>query len=79
MAGTRRYRRHDGDGSDGVGRYDGVEGAATFSLQRRYARACRMSDEMLCLLKPGFPDARFARQRTLYGIAVISTWRGGYI
>jgi hypothetical protein len=26
-----------------------------------HARACRITDEILCLLKGGFPDAAFAR------------------
>jgi len=37
-----------------------------------HARACRITDEILCLLRGGFPDAAFARWRTLHELSVIS-------
>ena len=37
-----------------------------------HARACRITDEILCLLKGGFPDAAFARWRTLHELSVLS-------
>lgn len=50
------------------------EEAKIYNLQRLHARACRMSDEILCLLKAGYPDAGLARWRSLYEVAVISTF-----
>lgn len=37
-----------------------------------HARACRIADEILCLLSGGFPDAAFARWRTLHELSVLS-------
>lgn len=37
-----------------------------------HARACRISDEILCLLRGGFPDAAIARWRTLHELSVLS-------
>jgi len=37
-----------------------------------HARACRITDEILCLLRGGFPDAAFARWRTLHELSVLS-------
>jgi len=41
-----------------------------FALIKNHSRACLMSEEILHLLKGGFPDAAFARWRSLYEIAV---------
>ena len=40
------------------------------ALIQNHSRACLMSEEILHLLKGGFPDAAFARWRSLYEIAV---------
>lgn len=37
-----------------------------------HARACKITDEILCLLRGGFPDAAFARWRTLHELTVLS-------
>lgn len=37
-----------------------------------HARACRITDEILCLLRGGFADAAFARWRTLHELSVLS-------
>lgn len=37
---------------------------------RHHARACHISQEILCLLKSGFPDAAHARWRALHEVAV---------
>lgn len=51
-----------------------VDEAKIYCLQRLHARACRLSEEILCLLRSGYPDAGLARWRTLYEVAVISTF-----
>ena len=44
------------------------------ALIKNHSRACLMSEEILHLLKGGFPDAAFARWRSLYEIAVTATF-----
>lgn len=39
-------------------------------LVRHHARACHISNEILCLLKSGFPDAAHARWRALHEVNV---------
>lgn len=39
-------------------------------LMRQHANACRITDEIIHLLKGGFPDGALARWRTLFEIAV---------
>lgn len=46
------------------------------ALIENHSRACLMSEEILHLLKGGFPDAAFARWRSLYEIAVTATFIG---
>lgn len=46
------------------------------ALIKNHSRACLMSEEILHLLKGGFPDAAFARWRSLYEIAVTATFIG---
>ncbi len=41
-------------------------------MKRVHARACQISNEILCLLRGGFADGAFARWRTLHELAVIS-------
>jgi len=43
-------------------------------LVKHHARACLVSQEILFLLKGGFPDAALSRWRTLHEINVISTF-----
>jgi hypothetical protein len=42
------------------------------ALVRIHVRACRTANEILTLLKAGYPDGAFARWRTLYELAVIA-------
>ncbi len=44
------------------------------ALIKNHSRACLMSEDILHLLKGGFPDAAFARWRSLYEIAVTATF-----
>lgn len=44
------------------------------ALQRLQGRACLISNEILVLLKAGFPDGAYARCRTLYETMVISSF-----
>lgn len=44
------------------------------ALIKNHSRACLISEEILHLLKGGFPDAAFARWRSLYEIAVTGTF-----
>ncbi|GAA5477208.1 hypothetical protein Hhel01_00687 [Haloferula helveola] len=54
---------------------NGSPGEHLFSaLIRNHSRACLMAEEILHLLKGGFPDAAFARWRSLYEIAVTATF-----
>jgi hypothetical protein len=46
------------------------------ALIKNHSRSCLMSEEILHLLKGGFPDAAFARWRSLYEIAVTATFIG---
>jgi hypothetical protein len=46
------------------------------ALIKNHSRACLMSEEILHLLKGGFPDAAFARWRSLYEIAVTASFIG---
>lgn len=46
------------------------------ALIKNHSRACLISEEILHLLKGGFPDAAFARWRSLYEIAVTATFIG---
>lgn len=46
------------------------------ALIKNHSRACLMSEEILHLLKGSFPDAAFARWRSLYEIAVTATFIG---
>ena len=46
------------------------------ALIKNHSRACLMAEEILHLLKCGFPDAAFARWRSLYEIAVTATFIG---
>jgi len=41
-------------------------------ITRLHGRACQIAQEILILLKHGFPDGAFARWRTLHEIAVLS-------
>ena len=47
-----------------------------YALIKNHSRACLMSEEILHLLEGGFPDAAFARWRSLYEIAVTATFIG---
>ena len=42
------------------------------ALRYIHARSCRITDEILCLLRGGFADAAFARWRTLHKLSVLS-------
>lgn len=46
------------------------------ALIKNHSRACLISEEIFHLLKGGFPDAAFARWRSLYEIAVTATFIG---
>lgn len=46
------------------------------ALIKNHSRACLMSEEILHLLMGGFPDAAFARWRSLYEIAVTASFIG---
>ena len=46
------------------------------ALIKNHSRACLMAEEILHLLKGGFPDAAFARWRSLYEIAVTASFIG---
>ena len=46
------------------------------ALIKNHSRACLMAEEILHLLKGGFPDAAFARWRSLYEIAVTAFFIG---
>jgi hypothetical protein len=41
-------------------------------LLRLHARACQVSDEIICLLEAGFSDGAMARWRTLHEIAAVA-------
>lgn len=41
-------------------------------LIRLYARACQVTDEIICLLENGFADGAMARWRTLHEISVVA-------
>lgn len=41
-------------------------------LRRLHARACQVTDEILCLLAAGFSDGAMARWRTLHEIAIVA-------
>lgn len=41
-------------------------------LHTLHGRACQIYQEILCLLKNGFPDAAFARWRTMYEVCCIA-------
>ncbi len=43
-----------------------------------HARAVRVSNEILALLREGFPDGALSRWRTLHEIGVVSTFLAGY-
>ncbi|WP_113154820.1 DUF5677 domain-containing protein [Nitratireductor sp. OM-1] len=43
------------------------------ALSRLHARACRVAEEILVLLKAGFADGAMARWRTLYEITTVAT------
>jgi hypothetical protein len=42
-------------------------------LTRQHARACQVTDEILCLLENGFADGAMAGWRTLHEIAVVAS------
>ena len=42
------------------------------ALSRLHARACQVTDEVVCLLSAGFADGAMARWRTLHEIAVVA-------
>lgn len=42
------------------------------ALEKIHARACQVSNEILCLIRGGFADGAFARWRTLYELATVS-------
>src|SRR5205085_1323322 len=42
-------------------------------IARLLARACQVTDEIICLLENGFADGAMARWRTLHEIAVVAT------
>lgn len=41
-------------------------------LSRLHARACQVTDEIVCLLRSGFADGAMARWRTLHEIAIVA-------
>ena len=41
-------------------------------LTRLHARACQVTDEIVCLLRSGFADGAMARWRTLHEIAIVA-------
>ena len=43
-------------------------------LLRFHARACQITDEILCLLEGGFADGAMARWRTLHEVAVVASF-----
>jgi hypothetical protein len=43
-------------------------------LLRLHARACQITDEIICLLEGGFADGAMARWRTLHEVAVVATF-----
>lgn len=42
-------------------------------LVRLHARACQVSDEIICLMENGFADGAMARWRTLHELSVVAT------
>ena len=47
-------------------------------LTRSHARACQISEEIICLLDGGFADGAMARWRTLYEVAVVAEFIGAH-
>lgn len=47
-------------------------------LTRSHARACQITEEVICLLGAGFADGAMARWRTLHEIAVVASFVGTY-
>jgi Family of unknown function (DUF5677) len=45
-------------------------------LTRSHARACQITEEVICLLGAGFADGAMARWRTLHEIAVVASFVG---
>ena len=43
-------------------------------LSRLHARACQITEEILCLLEGGFADGAMARWRTLHEVAVVASF-----
>jgi len=43
-------------------------------LTRSHARACQITEEILCLLEGGFADGAMARWRTLHEVAVVTSF-----
>lgn len=43
-------------------------------LSRSHARACQITEEILCLLQGGFADGAMARWRTLHEVAVVASF-----
>jgi hypothetical protein len=44
------------------------------ALTRSHARACQVTDEIICLVSGGFSDGAMARWRTLHEIAVVASF-----
>lgn len=47
-------------------------------LTRSHARACQISEEVICLLGAGFADGAMARWRTLHEVAVVASFVGAH-
>jgi hypothetical protein len=47
-------------------------------LTRSHARACQITEEVICLLNSGFADGAMARWRTLHEIAVVASFVGAH-
>ncbi len=43
-------------------------------LRRSHARACQITEEVICLLESGFSDGAMARWRTLHEVAVVASF-----
>lgn len=43
-------------------------------LRRLHARACQITEEVICLLEAGFSDGAMARWRTLHEVAVVASF-----
>ena len=66
-------REYGGDINDALRQQnDHMEPRLVEVLTRLHARACQITEEVICLLRGGFADGAMARWRTLHEIAAVS-------